>query len=384
MAEPARDFRALLEDEALQREDILHRLCGAIQLTPTQHERAESAYRGVGRWLEAEGSPFATLSPEIYAQGSMALRTTNKPLPRDEHDLDVVVEVTAAEEDTTPAALLDSTRDRLLASEVYRDKVDRKDRDRCVRLKYAGDFHLDVVPALRVDSPTGAIRVPDRRSGKFKPGNPKGYLDWFEDRCSVDLQLVLLKSIQDLPDYDAPEIELPLRRCVQLLKRWRDVAFQDLQVKPPSSIVLTTLAANHYRRERSVWGTMSSILDRIVLLVGANPVGLEVLNPVDSTEILSESWASDPDSYAIFADQLRAFDHKWRRLSETYGLHELGAGLEELFGEKATRSALTGQQEALVNVPRKKQTLGFKPGTAGVTVVGAGAVRTPRNDFFGG
>ncbi len=388
MGEPAVDLGTLMEDAVLLREDILHRLCEAIQLTATQRERAESAYRGVGRWLEAEGSPFEALEPRIYPQGSMALRNTTKPLPQEEHDLDFVVELNSADRYNRASDLLDDTRDRLLEHGEYAEKVDRKDRDHCVRLNYRGNFHLDIVPAFRQFGEEGTIWVPDRRSGGFSRGNPKRYIAWFEERCSVEASRVLLKSMEALPDYDAPEIELPLRRCTQLLKRWRDVAFQDSPGSAPSSILLTTLAANHYQQEWSVGDTLSGLLDRLVLQVESTPGPLDIRHPFDDDEDgerekLSNSWLQNESEYSLFVDRLREFVTRWKSLPTTSGFHNVSSLLAEMFGETPARSALTGHQEALVNAPRKQGRLGFVPGTAAVTSTGVGRGRTRSNTFFG-
>lgn len=377
------DLGTLLEDAVLLREDILHRICASIQLTSTQRERAESAYRGVGRWLEAEGSPFAALGPTIYPQGSMALRTTNKPLAQDEHDLDIVVELNPHGRYENSFDLLDDTRDWLLEHREYASKVDKEDRRCCVRLNYGGNFHLDIVPAFRDESDAGTIWVPDRPSGDFERGNPKGYVAWFEEQCSIEVTRVLLKSVEALPDYDAPEIELPLRRSAQLLKRWRDIVFQNCADAAPSSILLTTLAGSHYGKESSIGAAVSGILDRLLLQVESNPGPLDVRNPIYSPERLSEFWIKDEEAYVLFVTKLRKFASQWESLATTSGLHNLSALLEDLFGEAATRSALTGQQAALVNAPRRRGELAFVPGAATVTSSGTGRRSTPGNTFFG-
>ncbi len=64
---------------------------------------------------------------------------------------------------------------------------------RCIRLNYAGDFHLDIVPAVPDFEVGGTyIFVPDLdanlaidapQNDRWKPSNPKGYQIWFEDHC---------------------------------------------------------------------------------------------------------------------------------------------------------------------------------------------------------
>ena len=81
---------------------------------------------------------------------------------------------------------------------------------RCIRLNYAGDFHLDIVPAIPDLLAGGTcILVPDLdanlslhspQNDRWKPSNPKGYKTWFEGRC---VSLTTLKcsraSVEPLP-----------------------------------------------------------------------------------------------------------------------------------------------------------------------------------------
>ena len=53
-------------------DDILIRICVALQLTTTQYEDAETHYRTVAKWLAAEGSPLATDKPGDFSTGLAA------------------------------------------------------------------------------------------------------------------------------------------------------------------------------------------------------------------------------------------------------------------------------------------------------------------------
>jgi hypothetical protein len=58
---------------------LLERVCQELDLTEAQYEQAKKRYEGVGTWLAESTNPLL-MRTQIYAQGSMALRTTNKPL----------------------------------------------------------------------------------------------------------------------------------------------------------------------------------------------------------------------------------------------------------------------------------------------------------------
>lgn len=124
-------------------DELVEEICVTLQITPTQFESAEKHYRAVGDWLAKPGSVLAHLQPSIYPQGSMALRTTVRPREREEYDLDLVVQVSAFDND--PMRLYELVRHRLLEHADYRDRLEPLKR--CLRLSYANQFHLDILPA---------------------------------------------------------------------------------------------------------------------------------------------------------------------------------------------------------------------------------------------
>ena len=47
-----------LEKPETQIEDLLERICGKLQISPTQHQSAEQKYHAIGDWLAAStGAP---------------------------------------------------------------------------------------------------------------------------------------------------------------------------------------------------------------------------------------------------------------------------------------------------------------------------------------
>src|SRR5882724_6260911 len=90
------------------------------------------------------------LGPKVKTflrQGSWAHRTIIKPLPGDEFDADILLHL---EEDRewkdNPRAYINALYQAFRRSAIYRDMVEKKNR--CVRIHYANDCHVDVVPYL--------------------------------------------------------------------------------------------------------------------------------------------------------------------------------------------------------------------------------------------
>ncbi|MEO5961417.1 MAG: nucleotidyltransferase, partial [Opitutaceae bacterium] len=198
--------------------------------------------------------------------------------------------------------------------------------NRCWRLHYKDDirFHLDGVPCLPgVAERRTLIALAMQRHGLPEPlarlvaeqsvditdrtlpnyrlispdwlvSNPEGYARWFESRMRQAANLLEARvrearaaSIDDLPAY---RWKTPLQRCVQLLKRHRDVMFDALPEAKPISIIITTLAARAYRGEAEVAAAMERILLQMEALV--NPAWPRVPNPVNPEEDFADKWST--------------------------------------------------------------------------------------------
>jgi len=364
-------------------DDLLVRICAALQITSTQHQLAEDRYGTIGKWLEAPGSPLAPFGPVIYPQGSLRIGTTVKPIGHQEYDLDLVCEFRKLDwrRLRNPVVLLEAVETRLRAHQTYRAMLERKKR--CLRVCYTNDFHLDILPACPdPDSGRECIVVPDRALRDWMPSNPNGYATWFEARAASVLTEVS-KRVEPLPAQEPLELKAPLKRVVQLLKRWRDLAYRANPDLAPVSIVLTTLAASYYRGEDSPARALSGILDATVESLPPEGYRLEVRNPTNEKEDFGERWDAQPGAYQAFVTGITAFRTGWRALLGVRGLHLVTAGLSQLFGEDVAKSAVRGHTEAIEKARSSRQ-LGVQRGT-GAMISGAspGAVPVKRNTFHG-
>ena len=373
-----------LQTRQAQLDDLLARVCFELQLSPTRYQEAVDRYQAVCRWLDAEGSPVSNYMPTIYPQGSMRIGTTVKPLGREEHDLDFVCEFQIDPSTIeAPLELLRHVAARLKEHKVYRDLLEVKNR--CVRLNYANEFHMDILPACP-DPASGedCIVVPDRQSAWWKPSNPRGYAEWFEERCIVTVpyqfseRKLAMDSAEPIPAQEASHEKATLKHVVQLLKRWRDIYYQDRCDVAPISMVLTTLAAQFYGGHWSVSESMTTILERIEGAVNAAMPGrIYVLNPANTDEDLSERW-DDPTQYAAFIEGIRALRAAWNRLTLDQTLEKSVGILEGLAGEP-TKEAFRKQARDL-QAARDANFL--KTGSAGALSVMSGASVRP-NTFHG-
>jgi hypothetical protein len=373
-----RGFQNFLDNES-QREldNLLADICVELQLSPTRYRQAEERYQAVASILESSGSPLKPYRPRIYPQGSMRLGTTVKPIDGP-HDLDFVCELTVSHENVNPMALLNAFYQHLRGHGTYKDMVELKNR--CVRVVYANEFYMDILPACGDPLAGGTcIQVPDRAVKGWKPSNPIGYSQWFETRSAVVGPITLVKEAAPLPRPQDAEDKLPLQLAVQLIKRWRDLAYAGSDLAP-ISVVLTTLAAAVYRGESSVSEALTTILNGISdLIASAAAYGqrLVVRNPSNPQEDLSEQWDETREAHEAFTAGIEDFKRTWAHV--TTANTNVSKTLEAVFGEPVKTAVLNRAQR--LQGARRRNSLGVA--SAGLLGSVAGAIPVKSNTFYG-
>jgi hypothetical protein len=263
-----------------------------LPLDTSRVQRISGAWRHLVD-VVAGDSEFARYRPEIVAQGSYAAGTAVRPVrPGDEFDVDLVVKlnlpVSLSSTDT-----LNWIRGRLALDGVFKTRI--SPHPRCVRISYAGDFHMDVVPARRIlmvmpisGVRTTRLKVPDRTGG-WRFSDPEGFVRW----CDA-------QNKRTGGDFG---------RVVRMMKRWRDFSAPDhRRVK---SIVLTTLLG----KSVPTWTAPgdSARPDADVLLATLRLLNVKlapvagvpyVRNPSMAFENLARTWTRT--DFVAFRTELRA------------------------------------------------------------------------------
>ena len=368
---------------------LLDRIGAKLQLSATAYNLADQRYHSVSDWLNDEKSPLKIYRPRIYPQGSLNIGTTTKPVGKAEYDLDFVCEFQLKpEECLEPLMMLDLIEERLAGSEIYKPMLKRMNR--CIRLNYANEFHMDILPACPnpKDGLYGAtcVLVPDSKLQCLKDSNPLGYAAWFTRIGNEAVVSFKRKSVKPLPEQQIYEDLDTLQRVVQLMKRCRDILLAHLEDKErPISVVITTLAARYYTGNSSVTVALMEILDAIIFEISQTEGRLVVLNPTNEDEDLSERWINRPELYDTFVDWVYEFKAKLKELIDVRGIHRVEEKMKAMFGENVAGKVISEYSESL-GEQRRNGTLGVAKGTGMIvpaTVVTNSVVPVRSNTFHG-
>lgn len=324
-----------------QIEQVLENIAEQLDLDHTRHKNIEDKYDSICNWLNADSSPLKKYLPLLYSQGSVALGTEVKPVGSDEYDVDMVCELSRSTDGLEPAQVKSLIGDRFKQHAGYADRLVEKNR--CWRIVYAGDFHLDIIPAIPDHQRgTSAILVPDRLLRDWSPSNPKGYAEWFHDRMRAEFDrrkaALAQKSqtrVEEIPDYT---VKTPLQRTIQLLKRHRDIQFGSDQDKP-ISIIITTLAAHTYSNQERLYDALAIAVRNLDTFIEQTYEGYSIPNPVNNEENFADKWQTHPERERAFFRWLEDVRRHLRELEACQSLDELEVLLTDLFGERlATKS----------------------------------------------
>jgi hypothetical protein len=343
-------------------DDLLNRVVDAIQLTPEQHNRAETLYTEIGAWLAAPGTLLARYSPDIFPQGSMLMQTTVRPMSikgdEIEFDLDLVGRHNIDPNVVHSGKLYAMVKKRLEENPNYKERLEPKGR--CLRLNYPDDlFHIDVIPACPDPSSAQrhAILIPDKDKWlkeqppltSYKKSDPLGYADWFERNtvvCQRTEERSSFASTAPVPPREPANLKAPLRKIVQIIKRCRDLDFLGNE-EIPSSILITTMASQAYGGEESLAEGLDNVLRAIdTKIKAARTNRVVVLNPTNSNEDFAKAPSQACyDKFATLIDRMGAWISKARQTPS--GRRNIEPVLAETMGKSAVTKAFNSLEASI-------------------------------------
>lgn len=355
--------------------EYLEELGRELDITPKEHKGIVDSYNAVGDWLSKDSSSLAKFRPKIVPQGSFMLGTIVRPInDEDDIDIDLVCKLEKKPTSWTQKDLKKTVGDRLKDHETYnRMLFDYKDGEyytnggrRCWTLKYSDQvgYHMDILPAFSDEdlvflmerhfstsdlNPTelqrAAIRITDTDNKNYdtdtdienwNKSNPFGFAKWFFAKATVRGKRMfasLNESVDPVRAYE--EKKLPLQRVVQLLKRHRDIMFNQDKYNSdnrPISIIITTLAARAYDQSENLIDAYTNIVKRMRNFITEQPNPVTgtmekwVVNPVNPEENFADKWSEVPQKEEYFYMWLDKLETDLAQLADN-----IGKGQDRLF-----------------------------------------------------
>lgn len=343
---------------------ILADIAIGVQLPPGLHAKACDRYEAVRTYAEREGSPLRGLVLRFYVQGSMAIdATTSTRGTDDEYDIDVVAAL-AVDPAAPPDAVLDLLY-RSLEGYPTSQKIERQTR--CITVRYADRMHLDITPAARL--PHGAEREshifhanPDEppRLHLHIPMNAYGFALWYQDRAPQEQQFAyafderLRKAygyeiradaeVDDVPDQVPLVTKSVTTVALQLLKRFRNIAYADRAGRIPPSVMMSCFAGQAAQPGLSISDMVIRQARWMALALhraGARREKIVVINPIFQRDCFTDRWPENLSQQEEFATKLaelaEGLEYFKRHESD---LETLQDWLREQFGGYVVSSAV--------------------------------------------
>ncbi len=338
--------------------ELLSKIADELNITSTMQDKAVQSYHAVGDWI-GRGIDYDV---KIMPQGSMNLGTIIKPIDdSDDYDIDLVCLLEDGQQ-LEAEKIKEIIGDRLKNNTTYKMKM-RREGKRCWTLDYE-EFHMDILPCIPNDKYFAEPKFTDIKlthkndSGiyEFRYSNPWSYHKWFENRM-LDILLtekrILAKrnqvEIEAVPTY---KIRTPLQQTIQLLKRHRDICFQENHENEPISIIITTLSALAYNGETNLYDALCQILRCMSQYIIKRNGEYWIENPVMKEENFADKWNIEPQKYLAFT--------KWLKQAEkeiiedplsAFGLDNISQKYQKSLGEAPVKRAI----EKMGNATREKR-----------------------------
>lgn len=387
-----------------------------IQLSPTDYQRAVKRYQSMNDWLDRDDSPIHGLVESFYPQGGFAIGATTARHSNDEDfDIDAMAQL-ALSSNVDPEAALALLHRSIKGDKGFRYYHMAERKTRCSTVNYVG-MHLDVTPCVRIAGlaeKTSYIfhsKPENRLEPKLKLyANPYGFAEWFKTMTPTDTAFgqffenrsldyergrvnLLAEDAEPVPD------QLPAYRKsiavigLQLRKRWRCLAYDKRHPKlrrPPSVLLSYYTAANANRTQSLTDELIYQSECLITELENASARGrtIYVVNPACHQDVLTDRWPANVTEQQIFVNELRGLVAAMYKLKHGMSLPDMQRVLEELFGERAGRDAVTKYIDQ--HAQDRSAGRGFHiPNIGAVPAAGAAflnsrtARATPSNTFFG-
>lgn len=342
-------------------DNLLRRVVDKLDISDALFNDAKSEYNNLGKWIATQ----TDYDISIYPQGSFSLGTVIRPISdEDDYDLDLVCELAESYGLEAEELKCEVVKNWLVDYKRISGEIEEKRRCWHVEYEEIPNFHMDVIPAYKVDeavsSVSGMIDITEHDEEndlyKYIGSNPSGYTEWFFGRCEKRLTAIMeaynfqIREEVEIEPLERNRAKTPLQQAVQLLKRHRDVMFDSYpdeeeangeisKADKPISILITTIAAQLYVNEDSTIETLNYILTNAERYIESHKKNEKyyIENPSFAGENFADKWNYTENRRQAFFDWLRKAK---KDLNMDYLLSmnrvELLKHIKSLFGEELT------------------------------------------------
>lgn len=333
-----------------------------------QIDYLQENWRSLADYLKTCTSQHFGIPCNTWIQGSYKLGTLIRPVSMGlEYDVDLGFYLTPSDDQhlikipdaASYRGYIRSLLEIYATSDDETDKVASPSKEKCERLHFKKDFHIDVPAYKLVDKRHMLAVLPN----EWAHSDPRKLYLWFKH---------VSQNVQDGGQ---------LRRFVQYFKNWSAQKFSDLDKGfQPSSIMLTVLVANAYATLNHVMPNAEDdgftlIVNKVLSKLNTSPA---VPNPADSSEDLNRlsdtgfqnfineltelkniSIAAGKTNSRFYASRIweRAFGHFFPIDAESYTDANLPARISpeiaiDVLEDRYGSSFITGAKNAVNSVPK--------------------------------
>ena len=388
-------------------DELLADIAIRVQLSPTLHRLATKRYETLDQWIQRAESPLCGHVETTYAQGSMSIGTTiNSRVTDDEFDIDAVTQL-CLPANTAPCEVLDSLFKAVRGEPGSRYSKSTRLRSRCVTISYRDGMHVDLTPAIRQPgTPARQSWIFEHESRRpFETGsrliaNPYGFAEWFKQRMPDDNDFSQwftrrvearekIRAAEPVPPPEPVDQKPRVVVALQLLKRWRNVQYDERAERRPPSVVLSKLVADGAAEAARSGPGLLHVLLRLAQAVLADLKHaassgrlIWIANPVCPADILTDRWPDNTAAQATFISDLANLVAGLLKLQQSSSIDEIKKILVGLFGETPAVMAIEPHLSTLPRGPVRVSSTGTV--IVGITASGTLGQRTvPRHTFHG-
>lgn len=249
---------------------------------------------------------------DTVPQGSWAHKTIIRPADGFEFDADFLLQLSEdLDWNDSPRSYANAAWSALTNHSTYGDMSTKKDR--CVRVSYANDCHIDVVTYVVLAS--GREVIVNRATNQFEDTNPIGFTAWIQEKDTLT--------------------NGSLRRVIRLLKYLRDHR-NAFNLK---SVLLTTLIGNVVDSWRSydsdyykdVPTTLLHLVEDLDTWLQARWTKPSVVDPSCPTTTFDHRWTDA--QYKTFRDKIHALKPQIQSAYKAVTTAESVTAWRDVFGD---------------------------------------------------